>query len=132
MYGEAYLWNRLMTAWYGLSPRVRGSPLSKEHRTFTWRSIPACTGKPNYDSGQRTTRAVYPRVYGEAGDVWLEPQLGQGLSPRVRGSPTAKSQGEQEGRSIPACTGKPYGYKNYTPAGAVYPRVYGEAPPICE
>ena len=102
----------------GLSPRVRGNrvcALVDGHRVG---SIPACAGKPGYPMKMENVGAVYPRVCGETS--W------RGLSPRVRGNPTAIVNALVYLRSIPACAGKPVSYSSRTTWRAVYPRVCGE------
>ena len=94
---------------------------------------------------------VYPRVYGETNLSLLFQMFGHGLSPRVRGNPSADlllslnlSVGGLSPRvrgnhlstsgamsltthgSIPACTGKPPLPRVYVYHSRVYPRVYGE------
>ena len=91
----------------GLSPRVRGSLQARRGRGVRIGSIPACAGKPPLVAGESRAWQVYPRVCGEA--VVLLGVLGflLGLSPRVRGSPTAQRAREKIRGSIPACAGKP-------------------------
>ena len=70
----------------GLSPRVRGNPVSAYLQADAMRSIPACAGEPGAYSWPWDRSAVYPRVcggtVGGAAAVCLE----AGLSPRVRGN----------------------------------------------
>ncbi len=49
-----------------------------------------------------------------------------GLSPRVRGNQRRDCTGRAQGRSIPACTGKPHASGSAFSWSVVYPRVYGE------
>ena len=53
------------------------------------------------------------------------PGGGQGLSPRVRGNPTATPQWLDGKRSIPACAGEPAGMRRPAQHSQVYPRVCG-------
>ena len=48
----------------GLSPRVRGNPVTTASPLILQRSIPACTGEPWWDTCDQCRRWVYPRVYG--------------------------------------------------------------------
>ena len=48
----------------GLSPRVRGNLERYEDMDKTKRSIPACTGEPEYPRPRQGQDRVYPRVYG--------------------------------------------------------------------
>ena len=52
-------------------------------------------------------------------------QIGQGLSPRVRGNQERRARLTTDGRSIPACAGEPNGTVNSGEYPAVYPRVCG-------
>ena len=91
----------------GLSPRVRGNPVSVGTAATGQRSIPACTGEPGKPRWRRGSRAVYPRVYGGTSTTPPVPSNVEGLSPRVRGNHEAiESLGGMDG-SIPACTGEP-------------------------
>ena len=91
------------SCWTGLSPRVRGSPVSGREHAGRRGSIPACAGEPRHlvEATASTSRSipacagepsqrecasggVYPRVCGGAGAIRSG---GKGLSPRVRGSP---------------------------------------------
>ena len=74
-------------AW-GLSPRVRGSPVLVDKPGERLRSIPACAGEPAGPILCRVSRRVYPRVCGGAAHETVVPQMERtrGLSPRVRGS----------------------------------------------
>ena len=49
---------------HGLSPRVRGNPLSRGCRPGLLRSIPACAGEPQSIIPATGLRQVYPRVCG--------------------------------------------------------------------
>ena len=91
----------------GLSPRVRGNPLSPKSMDVGTGSIPACAGEPGCRTSPDRPHGVYPRVCGGTDDIgWLS-LVDKGLSPRVRGNPReAEPAGAQVG-SIPACAGEP-------------------------
>ena len=111
----------------GLSPRVRGSHRTKTQRGSPIRSIPACAGEPPRKSARALVRTVYPRVCGGAA-VWPPDTCSaQGLSPRVRGSPTGNVPAAVTMRSIPACAGEPTVPAKYGQPARVYPRVCGGA-----
>ena len=110
---------------YGLSPRVRGNPLSAPVNTCQHRSIPACAGEPQARPRSVLSREVYPRVCGGTAIYDCRPGLGQGLSPRVRGNPLSAPVNTCQHRSIPACAGEPGLSCTSTAASAVYPRVCG-------
>ena len=75
--------------WDGLSPRVRGNPLTINLHIAYARSIPACAGEPSSGSTDSTDGWVYPRVCGGT---------------RVDGRNGSSWKG-----SIPACAGEPGG-----------------------
>ncbi len=111
----------------GLSPRVRGSPAGPYPTWSSRRSIPACAGEPVQHPPAHQHHQVYPRVCGGA---WNRPIIGtkdSGLSPRVRGSPTAEQFYTGEYRSIPACAGEPFVGLLRRKRERVYPRVCGGA-----
>ena len=91
----------------GLSPRVRGNPLTRRTMTICCRSIPACTGEPFYKDQRDLIRRVYPRVYGGTRLFFRIENRIRGLSPRVRGNRLDRRQPRHKHRSIPACTGEP-------------------------
>ena len=48
----------------GLSPRVRGNPVTVSRKPNAQRSIPACAGEPQPHSEKNRRASVYPRVCG--------------------------------------------------------------------
>ena len=112
---------------YGLSPRVRGSPLGPIGIAIASGSIPACAGKPRGIVQRSPRRRVYPRVCGEASAAVRIQQHLEGLSPRVRGSRCSNRQRSVCAGSIPACAGKPAPAPAPRQRRRVYPRVCGEA-----
>ena len=73
----------------GLSPRVRGNPESPASSTRMRRSIPARAGEPYGCDYKGHVGEVYPRA---CGGTCSKPPMNpsaSGLSPRVRGIPTA-------------------------------------------
>ena len=109
----------------GLSPRVRGNPVSECQLGVQAVSIPACAGEPGCPCSRRRPAQVYPRVCG--GTIMDIPQghSGPGLSPRVRGNRRQCGGGWPGRRSIPACAGEPVCANRQSNAAAVYPRVCG-------
>ena len=89
------------------------------------RSIPACAGElPGYCRGLADAK-VYPRVCGGTARTRRRRILAVGLSPRVRGNPTAKSRSSRSSGSIPACAGEPTRTPAQPTSSRVYPRVCG-------
>ena len=70
-------------------------------------------------------RRVYPRVCGGNGRGTSRGSLRQGLSPRVRGKPSANMPATASDRSIPACAGETDFPRVGRRVGQVYPRVCG-------
>ena len=112
----------------GLSPRVRGNPQTEGQLVEDEGSIPACAGEPPAKKVLTRRRRVYPRVCGGTRrGAPLRPPL-RGLSPRVRGNPTAPACRPFCARSIPACAGEPAPgspLSPLSPLSPVYPRVCG-------
>ena len=111
----------------GLSPRVRGSRRRRLPSRLRLRSIPACAGEPPPRGIPGPWQRVYPRVCGGASAAGPASTLVEGLSPRVRGSPSYQPQLHHRNGSIPACAGEPRIAGLPTAAGRVYPRVCGGA-----
>ena len=91
----------------GLSPRVRGNRLQEDALLLHQRSIPACAGEPCPLCLLCWPIQVYPRVCGGTSDILFFNVLIFGLSPRVRGNPTAHCNFDPFCGSIPACAGEP-------------------------
>ena len=91
----------------GLSPRLRGNPLSSALGGGLSGSIPALTGKPFPPRRAGSRGTVYPRAYGETTwPPWWWWRT-RGLSPRLRGNLATDTGCLRNPRSIPALTGKP-------------------------
>ena len=71
----------------GLSPRVRGNPVTLEVIDAGTGSIPACAGEPARRHGTGRSCWVYPRVCGGTRAHFSRGVGPDGLSPRVRGNP---------------------------------------------
>ena len=94
-----------MACQFGSSPRARGPvhhPLL--HRT-QHRFIPACAGNSFAPAGVRRAFPVHPRVRGEQIVSKVRALLGDGSSPRARGTAIVRRPGCLEARFIPACAG---------------------------
>ena len=111
----------------GLSPRTRGSPRERLGRDVDDGSIPANAGKPNATRRAGRGIRVYPRERGEAWPRRSWAVVAQGLSPRTRGSQTARRRARHRLGSIPANAGKPLTLPRTRMAFGVYPRERGEA-----
>ena len=115
--------------WYGLSPRVWGSPASLGLSACLYRSIPTCVGQPSPCGLLVVAPGVYPHVCGAANRIALCLHCSQGLSPRVWGSRLPPMFGRLSAGSIPTCVGQPAGHLHQSPAVEVYPHVCGAAKP---
>ena len=111
----------------GLSPRVRGIRYRRAALLGGRGSIPACTGNPTTANRSCGRLRVYPRVYGESFRSAFASQRKTGLSPRVRGIRGDVLQRPVRFGSIPACTGNPRSCVYLLCVPRVYPRVYGES-----
>ena len=126
MYGETAASSPHRPAARGLSPHVRGNQRDRRVDLVDGRSIPACTGKPCRRSWSARAIRVYPRMYGETRDRRRSHPHPRGLSPHVRGNRWLRGALAECYGSIPACTGKPHGFRRRGYPLQVYPRMYGE------
>ena len=109
----------------GLSPRVRGNPMSFGPVDELQRSIPACAGEPQGIVYVRNDVGVYPRVCGGTPCHLPDPPGVSGLSPRVRGNRGGPVRRSGLSGSIPACAGEPNFFFDDGEIYRVYPRVCG-------
>ena len=86
MYGETAICISGRYIPRGLSPHVRGNQAAIIEGASQWRSIPACTGKPEQVGKAARDLGVYPRMYGETGGWPRSRAASAGLSPHVRGN----------------------------------------------
>ena len=111
----------------GLSPRVRGSRARQALGCIRPGSIPAGAGEPTSPVRSRSTSGVYPRGCGGAIDPNSVVREGEGLSPRVRGSPKVRRVHAELHGSIPAGAGEPRSSRPCRSPTGVYPRGCGGA-----
>ena len=115
---------------HGLSPPVRGSPVTMVQIGAPDRSIPARAGKPGCWRRRSPSPRVYPRPCGEATPMQARPSTGTRSIPARAGKPsdgiTVAMQCLLHG-SIPARAGKPCWYGGSRYRDPVYPRPCGEA-----
>ena len=109
----------------GLSPRMRGNPITGPPSTGRSGSIPAHAGEPISlrDIGGMTR--VYPRACGGTYDPTTYPNIRVGLSPRMRGNRGVLSPAASLPGSIPAHAGEPYRLIRHGTSAKVYPRACG-------
>ena len=109
----------------GLSPRPRGNREFYELRSGFRRPIPASAGEPNGESALRFDRRAYPRVCGGTISWRRRWRVVQGLSPRPRGNPGARTGRRGECGPIPASAGEPSAGDRHRTGSRAYPRVRG-------
>ena len=101
---------------------------NQRNPSTTWqhaRSIPAYAGEPFRQSRRLAVGGVYPRVCGGTRRTRALLRQKGGLSPRMRGNPTAIATSPSVTGSIPAYAGEPTGGRIAPPPSRVYPRVCG-------
>ena len=109
----------------GLSPRMRGNPLSERTDSIWRRSIPAYAGEPARMVLSSPMVRVYPRVCGGTGRGIAWGGWCRGLSPRMRGNLFPVCSLPRTARSIPAYAGEPIPQRRPDGWWRVYPRVCG-------
>ena len=114
-----------LSAWRGLSPRVRGNRRTRAHMGAESGSIPACAGEPSTSVHADAGIRVYPRVCGGTSSTVRVQELAPGLSPRVRGNLENLLGLVAFPGSIPACAGEPPPECPPRAMCRVYPRVCG-------
>ncbi len=111
---------------FGLSPRVRGTPISETIALYPVRFIPAGAGNTWIKTNKKNGKPVYPRGCGEhhlSGNVNRD---FTGLSPRVRGTLGYIDESDMYDRFIPAGAGNTFFASLSSPLSSVYPRGCGE------
>jgi len=123
--GGTLIFARGVCAVQGLSPRVRGNRFDYSRSFLRLGSIPACAGEPLSLKLGSFLHKVYPRVCGGTRISGRLFYFCVGLSPRVRGNPSASWSKLWPRWSIPACAGEPSGVDQPDDILTVYPRVCG-------
>ena len=96
------IWNRKLV---GSSPRLRGTPGRRHHRSRRRRFIPAPAGNAIATRCCAGSASVHPRACGEReADMLLQP-MGAGSSPRLRGTQSRITVERVGRRFIPAPAG---------------------------
>ena len=89
----------------GSSPRTRGTVWSAAPSSYPWRFIPADAGNRIGGSGSTAPPSVHPRGRGEQQHNLLELLIGNGSSPRTRGTDLKIATHIDDRRFIPAGAG---------------------------
>ena len=113
-------------AWFGSSPRVRGTQNSGTWSIENGRFIPACAGNTLRSRIALVGHSVHPRVCGEHSRGSTAPTPTRGSSPRVRGTLGRRACKRHRIRFIPACAGNTRTAGCCAGSNAVHPRVCGE------
>ena len=111
----------------GLSPRVRGSPMSAHSTSLVLRPIPAGAGEPTLVRRPWEAGRAYPRGCGGAINGAAGKSEAGGLSPRVRGSRLRLPCHCQHPGPIPAGAGEPALTTSVRRRSRAYPRGCGGA-----
>ena len=124
--GERYGARGVAITGDGSSPRVRGTPVAREHHRFAGRFIPARAGNARPTTGCVHMRTVHPRACGERAAFPSGGTRHNGSSPRVRGTRHRERRRRAARRFIPARAGN--AARSEAPAArkAVHPRACGE------
>ena len=109
----------------GLSPRMRGNHDATGELRDRDGSIPAHAGEPPRSILASTSPRVYPRACGGTSQQIALDLQRAGLSPRMRGNPTAGPARCSRRGSIPAHAGEPRSSRRSRICGWVYPRACG-------
>ena len=109
----------------GLSPRVRGNPITAQPPTIYTGSIPAGAGEPDAEAVEEPVSEVYPRGCGGTAATNSKASPSAGLSPRVRGNLSDNVTGLVRSGSIPAGAGEPHHAGLHDVRCRVYPRGCG-------
>ena len=109
----------------GLSPLARGNPQTSGRQCHQTGSIPARTGEPRSDPGNRCARRVYPRSHGGTTHLQTPRHDQTGLSPLARGNQVSRQAESVCIGSIPARTGEPRVTIGSPALARVYPRSHG-------
>ena len=131
----------------GSSPRVRGTPTTRQAPSTKRRFIPACAGNSKSTRKAAKPRSVHPRVCGELCRAPLGLRMPAGSSPRVRGTRSRQGRPRRSTtvhprvcgelaehlrragsscRFIPACAGNSLSATRPRCSKSVHPRVCGE------
>ena len=110
----------------GSSPRVRGTLWALQLADRKRGIIPACAGNTYGSTYEQAAVGDHPRVCGEHTGIIRRLRIGEGSSPRVRGTPPVVPPAVGRIGIIPACAGNTAGVTVLTRLCGDHPRVCGE------
>ena len=110
----------------GSSPRVRGTPRTRQRVRSCTRFIPARAGNTSSPFFSSARPTVHPRACGEHSFGESPNRVLFGSSPRVRGTPVAIAETIGDERFIPARAGNTAHCCAASARAAVHPRACGE------
>ena len=110
----------------GSSPRMRGTPSTRQKERAEFRFIPAYAGNTPRRDQRIRYRPVHPRVCGEHRNSRVRRATWRGSSPRMRGTLGESKFTRTDCRFIPAYAGNTLPYGIPMTGMTVHPRVCGE------
>ena len=116
----------IVLAFYGPSPRGRGTRWNPSASQRSSRAIPAWAGNARTPAAPPTTRTGHPRVGGERPPADDPTPIAAGPSPRGRGTHFQRRRRPCYARAIPAWAGNATDAANATGENQGHPRVGGE------
>ena len=125
--GGAEAIQEALSLFEGLSPRTRGSRVSRHGRGHYSGPIPADAGEPSPARRPGAGSRAYPRGRGGAAATCVQASVSRGLSPRTRGSHRAGSERLSDRGPIPADAGEPNRVMTSPDGITAYPRGRGGA-----
>ena len=123
--------DRLGSAGYGSSPRLRGTFHPRHLRCLFQRFIPAPAGNMDLTKQLTIFWSVHPRACGEHVHAYKGAHFATGSSPRLRGTYNRRPIRTGKRRFIPAPAGNIRGKVAVGSTPPVHPRACGEHPPPC-
>ncbi len=114
------------SAYFGSSPRVRGTPATLQPLIEADRFIPARAGNAGKPDATGPASTVHPRACGERVGASLQADEEDGSSPRVRGTLDSGDLSRRQYRFIPARAGNAFRDPVRRGVQSVHPRACGE------
>ena len=124
--GEHLFARSQSSGWRGSSPRLRGTRGRRPCRCLERRFIPAFAGNTARARADPNSVSVHPRVCGEHAAKGKLSSAFPGSSPRLRGTPPARTAVRASLRFIPAFAGNTAQAPCPVDGISVHPRVCGE------
>ena len=110
----------------GSSPRLRGTPEKRVRNRQTHGIIPALAGNTGAASYRMIAAGDHPRACGEHLRDFVRGELGEGSSPRLRGTRSGRARPRRRQGIIPALAGNTFWYTEIRYFSRDHPRACGE------